>query len=109
MSAGPSSSVEARADLEHLQQTVAMNEALMLAAVRQHELTEAAENLNAQLRAEIAQREEAEKALGASEEHLRALFDAAPMAVFACDSEGIIQHFNVRAVELWGREPVRGV
>ena len=37
--------------------TVAMNEALMLGSIRQHELAEAAENLNAQLRAEILARE----------------------------------------------------
>jgi signal transduction histidine kinase len=43
--------------------TVAMNEALMLGSVRQHELTEAAENLNARLRVEIAERKQAEEAL----------------------------------------------
>ena len=42
---------------------VEMNEALILGAVRQHELTEEAESLNAQLREEIAQRKEAEAAL----------------------------------------------
>jgi PAS domain S-box-containing protein len=43
--------------------TVAMNEALMLGSVRQHELTEAAEKLNAQLRLEISERKQAEEAL----------------------------------------------
>jgi signal transduction histidine kinase len=43
--------------------TVAMNEALMLGSIRQHELTEAAENLNSQLRVEIVERKLAEKAL----------------------------------------------
>ena len=38
------------------ERTVALNEALMIGAVRQHELTEAAENLNGQLQAEIAAR-----------------------------------------------------
>jgi predicted signal transduction protein with EAL and GGDEF domain len=38
------------------ERTVALNEALMIGAMRQHELTEAAENLNAQLQAEIAAR-----------------------------------------------------
>jgi len=42
---------------------IAMNEALVLGSVRQHELTEAAENLNAQLRVEIDERTQAEKAL----------------------------------------------
>jgi len=36
--------------------TVAMNEALILGAVRQHEVSEAAESLNAQLQAEITAR-----------------------------------------------------
>ena len=43
--------------------TVAMNEALLLGAVRQHELTEAANSLNAQLRAEITERRQAEESL----------------------------------------------
>jgi len=38
------------------EETVAMNEALMLGSLRQHELTEAAEKLNAQLCAEITER-----------------------------------------------------
>lgn len=39
---------------------LAMNEALVLGSVRQHELTEAAENLNAQLQAKIIERKRAE-------------------------------------------------
>jgi len=45
------------------EKTLAMNEALMLGSVRQHELTEASESLNAQLRTEIAVRKQAEAAL----------------------------------------------
>ncbi len=103
------SSDGAVADLAHLHDVVAMNEALTLGAVRQHELTEAAESLNTQLRAEISQRKEAEEALRRSEERFRALFDSAPMAVFACDRHAVIEQYNARAVELWGREPRRGV
>ena len=44
-----------------------------------------------------------------SEARYRALFDAAPMAVFVCDRNAVIQQYNARAVELWGREPVCGV
>ena len=47
--------------------TVALNEGLMLSLVRQHELTEAAELLNAQLHAEIAARKKVEEALVDSE------------------------------------------
>jgi len=40
--------------------TLALNEALLLGSVRQHELTEAAESLNARLQAEISERKHAE-------------------------------------------------
>jgi signal transduction histidine kinase len=42
---------------------VAMNEALMLGAVRQHELAEAADRLNARLEQEITERKQAEREL----------------------------------------------
>ncbi len=45
------------------EKTVAMNEALMLGAVRQHELKEAADRLNAKLELEITQRKHAQQAL----------------------------------------------
>jgi signal transduction histidine kinase len=43
--------------------TVAMNEALLIGSVKQHELTEAADKINVQLRAEIQERQAAEAAL----------------------------------------------
>lgn len=43
--------------------TVAMNEALMVSAMRQHELTEMAEDLNTKLQAEMKERKEAHAAL----------------------------------------------
>jgi PAS domain S-box-containing protein len=49
-------------------------------------------------------REELE-ALRASEERYRTLFDLVPVAVYSCDAAGVIQQFNARAAELWGREP----
>ena len=88
--------------------TIAMNQALLLGSVRQHELTEAAEKLNAQLRAEITERQQAEDALRASEERFRVLFDLGPVAIFSCNREGTLENYNRRAAELWGREPKCG-
>jgi PAS domain S-box-containing protein len=31
-----------------------------------------------------------------------------PSAVYSCDARGVIQDFNLRATELWGRTPARG-
>ena len=57
------------------------------------------------LRTECAQ---AEAALRESEERFRTLFDLGPVAVYYCDASGVIQNFNHRAVELWGRTPAHG-
>jgi PAS domain S-box-containing protein len=57
----------------------------------------------------ITERKQAEEALRASEEDFRTLFASAPMAAFACDRNAVIQRYNLRAAELWGREPVCGV
>jgi PAS domain S-box-containing protein len=86
----------------------AMNEALLLGSLRQHELAETAENLNVQLRAEIVERAQIESALRESEGRFRALFELGPAAIYTCDASGGIREFNRRAVELWGREPVSG-
>jgi PAS domain-containing protein len=36
------------------------------------------------------------------------LVEVMPVAVYVCDTTGIIQSYNERAVELWGREPRPG-
>jgi two-component sensor histidine kinase len=84
---------------------LAMNEALMLGSLRQHELAEASELLNVQLQSEINERKQVEAALRESEERFRTLFELGPVAVYSCDASGVIQNFNRRAAELWGREP----
>lgn len=53
-----------------------MNEALLLGSLRQHELTEAAEALNARLVGEIAERKAAETALRKAEGNYHKLFDS---------------------------------
>ncbi len=86
----------------------AMNEALLLGSLRQHELAEASELVNIQLRTEIAERRRVEATLRESEERFHALFELGPIGVYSCDASGMIQDFNRRAAEMWGREPELG-
>lgn len=50
----------------------------------------------------------AEQSLHESEDRFRGLFNSVPVAVFVCDSSAVIQHYNRRAAEFWGREPKCG-
>ena len=90
------------------EEMLAMNEALVLGSLHQHELTEAAELLNVQLQEEITERKKVETALRVSEERFRVLFELGPVAVYSCDASGVILEFNKRAAELWGRAPTVG-
>ncbi len=57
---------------------------------------------------DITKSENAESALRESEQRFRALFELGPVAVYTCDRSGVIQQFNGRALELWGRKPMPG-
>ena len=81
---------------------LAMNEALLLGSVRQHELTEAAEKLNEQLRAEITERKQAEEALLKAGALQSAIFNSANFSSIATDAKGVIQIFNVGAERMLG-------
>jgi signal transduction histidine kinase/AmiR/NasT family two-component response regulator len=81
---------------------LAMNEALLLGSVRQHELTEAAEKLNQQLRAEITERKHAEEALLKAGALQSAIFNSANFSSIATDAKGVIQIFNVGAERMLG-------
>ena len=81
--------------------TVAMNEALVLGSLRQHELTEAAENLNAQLQLEIAERKEAEARLRRKDALFTALVEQAPVGVYVVDAQLRLQQVNPTALPVF--------
>jgi PAS domain S-box-containing protein len=58
---------------------------------------------------DISDRKRIEVRARDAEEQFRRLFATAPMAVFVCNKDAVIQDFNEQAVELWSREPVKGV
>lgn len=82
---------------------LAMNQALILGSVRQHELTEAAETLNARLGLEIAERKRAEGSVRISEIRYRRLFEAASDGLLLIDPEdGTITDANPCMAQLSG-------
>jgi two-component system sensor kinase FixL len=57
---------------------------------------------------EPVRRSGAEAVLRESEEKYRRLMNLLPVAIYACDAEGIITFYNERAPEVWGRSPKIG-
>src|SRR5690242_6186501 len=41
--------------------------------------------------------------------HYPGLIESLPIAIYICDEQGFITHYNAAAAELWGREPEKGV
>jgi two-component system CheB/CheR fusion protein len=84
---------------------VATNEALILSSLRQQELVDVTDALNAKLQREITERKLAVATLHESEGRYRALFEMGPVATYSCHASGVIRDFNRRSAELWGRVP----
>ncbi len=83
---------------------LAMNEALLLGSIHQHELTKAAEALNARLKEEIAVRKQAEERLRVSEVRFRRLFETASDGILLVDPESAtITDANPPMAHLLGR------
>lgn len=57
---------------------------------------------------DITEHKRAIDALHATEQSFRDLVDRLPIAVYVCDSSGLVENYNRRALELWGREPCQG-
>ena len=66
--------------------TLAMNEALMVGAVRQHELTQAANSSNALLRVEISEHKQVEEALRKHQQQYDHLVSRIPVAIYISHS-----------------------
>lgn len=82
---------------------VEMNEALIVGAVRQHEMTESAEKLNAQLLAEMAEHKQAEERLRISEIRYRRLFEVTQDGILFLDpGTGKITEANPYIFKLTG-------
>lgn len=91
---------------EFHRQAVEMNQALMLGNLRQHELTEEGEKLNARLREEIRERKQTEEALRETERKLRELSHSLEERVEARTRELVEQRTRLRrlATELVSAE-----
>lgn len=90
--------------------TGAMNEALLISSVQQHENTEAAEKLNDLLRAEMSSRQRAEEQLQRAFDFDEAVMTNMSEGLYTTDRDGLVTSMNPAAEAMFGRrlEEVRG-
>lgn len=88
-STGPVRASDLEVEKRRQEQTAAINEQLVIASLRQQELTEAAEKLNQQLREEIALRRWVEQALRESEERSSSLVSIITDVTWKFDPQGV--------------------
>ncbi len=77
-----------------------------LNALNEH-LEEEVKQRTSKLVEEVAERRRAEDSLLNSQQTYRELVENMPAAVYVCDSSGLIESYNRRAVELWGCAPTQ--
>lgn len=85
-----------------------LNKALIAMTVRQHELNQQSEQARQQAERLAAALHISEQRLRDSEQRLRDVLASSPMAIVTCDRDAVLQFYNARAAELWGREPKIG-
>ncbi len=76
------------------QNATAINEALLLSSLRQHEMTEAAQKLNAQLKREINERRQAEEALRQSEQRVTRVLESVTDLFAVLDADWRLSYMN---------------
>jgi PAS domain S-box-containing protein len=84
------------------QNVTAVNEALLIAGLRQHELADEAEQLNVRLRAEVLGHQRTEEALRTSEERFSAIINQATAGIAQTDLAGEFVLANDRFCEITG-------
>ena len=84
------------------EKALAINEALLISGLHQHELTDEAERLNELLKAEIAERKLAQAALGESLERFRIMAESMPQKICTANTDGSVEYFNQQWMDYTG-------
>ncbi|MBK8500119.1 MAG: response regulator [Flavobacteriales bacterium] len=79
------------------EQSAAINEALLISSVQQHELTDVADRLNRRLTEVIQERELAQDLLRRNNESFFSLIEHAPFGIYVVDARSRIQQVNAAA------------